>query len=92
MTFAQVRVPSVANAPLTMLRVIHRIRPTRPVKGDPRQWNLYWNNNSEWRLCDVSLPMLPLPNTEDRPRPGVPPGTYVLSVITHDFSFDQVSI
>ena len=89
---AQVRVPSVANAPLTLLRVIPRIRPTGPVKGDPRQWNIYWSNNSEWRFCDVSLPKPLHPNAEGRSRPGVSPGTYVLSVVTHDFSFDQVSI
>jgi hypothetical protein len=72
--------------------VTHRIRPTRSVKGDPGQWNLRWNRNSEWQFYDVSLSMLPYPDTEDCLRPDVSPGTYILSVVAHDFSFDQVGI
>ena len=92
MAFVQVRAPFVVNAFDLTVYVIHRIRPTRSVKGDPGQWNLRWNHNSEWKFYNVSLSILPYPNTEDGFRPDVSPGTYILSVVAHDFSFDQVGI
>lgn len=49
--------------------------------------------NTQWKLLDVRLRSIrtcPDLNHPISHRPDVPTGTYVLSVLSHDYSFDQV--
>ena len=49
--------------------------------------------NTQWKLLDVGLRSIrtcPDLNHPISHRPDVPTGTYVLSVLSHDYSFDQV--